>query len=120
MGSAKDLDALASGWLTLPDLAELTGASLSALRQSVREGRLITVPHGERGVASVPSDLVRDGSLVKGLGSALVVLADAGLDPTESLAWLLTPDESLGGRPVDLMAEGRDVAVRRQAMTLAL
>ena len=120
MGSAEDLDALASGWLALPDLAEATGMPLSALRQSVREGRLVTVRHGPRAVASVPTDLVRDGHLVKGLGSALVVLADAGLAAAESLAWLLTPDDALGGRPVDLMAEGRDVAVRRQAMTLAL
>lgn len=120
MTARADLDGLVSGWLSLPDLAAAVDIPLSTLRQWVREGRLVTVPHGPNGAASVPADLVREGALVRGLGSALVVLSDAGYGPEESLAWLLTPDDALGGRPVDLMAEGRDTAVRRHAMTLAL
>lgn len=120
MQSSPPLDELATGWLSLPDLAEMIDVPLPMLRQWVREGRLVTVPHGERNVQSVPSDLVSDGALVRGLSSALTVLADAGLGGEEALAWLLTPDDVLGGRPVDLMAQGRDVAVRRHAMTLAL
>jgi hypothetical protein len=114
------LDELVAEWLTLPDLAEVTGQSLSALRELERQGRLVSIRRGDPPVAKVPADLVHDGELVRGLGSALMVLGDAGLQPAEALTWLLTPDDVLGGRPVDLMAAGRDVAVRRQAMTLAL
>jgi hypothetical protein len=35
------------------------------------------------------------------------------------LRWLLTESAALDGRPVDLMAQGRDVAVKRHAMSLA-
>jgi len=118
--SRSDLDRLATGWLSLPELGEAIGEPVSTLRQWVREGRLVTVSVGERRIASVPSDLVRDGALVRGLASALTVLRDGGFEPEQALAWLLSPDDVLGERPVDLMAAGRDVAVRRRAMTLAL
>jgi hypothetical protein len=115
-----DLDDLATGWLALPDLGAALDVAVSTLRQWVREGRLITVPHGPRRIASVPSDLVRDGALVRGLASTLTVLIDGGFSPVGALAWLLTVDPVLEVRPVDFMAEGRDVAVRRRAMMLAL
>ena len=120
MASPEDIETLAGGWLSLPELAAAIGETQSTLRQWVREGRLVTLPRGARSVQSVPADLVRSGSLVRGLASTLTVLADAGFAPIEALAWLLRFDEPLGGRPVDLMAEGRDVAVRRRAIMLAL
>ncbi len=116
----RDLDSLVRGWLTLAELAEAVAVPVSTLRQWIREGRLVTVQRGARRVASVPSDLVHEGALVRGLGSAFTVLADAGLSSEEALVWLLEPDAVLEARPVDLMAEGRDVAVRRRAMLLAL
>lgn len=117
---AGELEALARGWLSLPELAEAIDVPLPTLRLWVREGRLVTVALGPRRVASVPADIVHDGGLVRGLASALTVLADARFSPIEALGWLLSPDDVLEARPVDLMAEGRDVAVRRRAMTLAL
>jgi hypothetical protein len=62
---------------------------------------------------------VHDGALVKGLGGALTVLADAGYSPEEALRWLLSEQAALPGRPVDYMAAGRDTAVKRVAMALA-
>lgn len=117
--TADDLDSVATGWLALPDLAEQVGESLPTIRQWVRERRLVVVARGTPPIKSVPSDLVHDGHLLKGLAGAITVLHDAGYSDLEALRWLLTDEPVLGGRPVDLMAQGRDVAVKRRAMSLA-
>lgn len=114
-----DLDQLATGWLTLPDLAQQIDEPLSKVRDWIRERRLVAVERGEPPVKSVPAEFVRDGQLIKGLFGALTVLADAGYSPEESVRWLLTEEPALPGRPVDMMAEGRHHAVKRRAMTLA-
>jgi hypothetical protein len=114
-----DLDELASGWLTLPELAERIDLPLSRLRQLLREGRLVAVARGNPPVKQVPADLVADDHLVKGLAGALTVLRDAGYSDVEALRWLLTEDPNIPGRPVDLMAAGRDTAVKRRAQVLA-
>jgi hypothetical protein len=114
-----DLDELVTEWLPLPVLAERIDQPLPKVRQLVREGKLVTVPHGERNIQSVPADLVHDGRLVKGLAGALTVLRDAGYSDLEALRWLLTEDPALAGRPVDAMAAGRDTAVKRRAQVLA-
>jgi hypothetical protein len=118
--TASEFDALTTEWLTLAELAAAIGVPVSTLRQWVREGGLVTVPRGDRAIQSVPAAFVSNGALVRGLASAFTVLADVGFTPTDALIWLLTADDWLGARPVDLMAEGRDVAVRRRAMMLAL
>lgn len=110
---------MATGWLTLPDLAEAIGESLAKVRDWIREGRLVAIERGDPPIKCVPADFVHNGELIKGLFGALTVLADAGYAPDESLRWLLTDEPLLPGRPVDLMAEGRHHAVKRRAMTLA-
>lgn len=114
-----DLDELATGWLTLPELADQIGEPLTKVRDWIRERRLVAIERGEPPVKSVPVEFVRDGHLIKGLFGALTVLADAGYSPEESLRWLLTDEPALPGRPVEMMAEGRHHAVKRRAMTLA-
>jgi Rv2175c C-terminal domain of unknown function len=114
-----ELEDLASGWLTLPDLADQIGEPLTKIRDWIREGRLVVVGRGEPAVKCVPAEFVAGGELIKGLFGALTVLADAGYSPEESLRWLLTDEPLLPGRPVDLMAQGRHHAVKRRAMTLA-
>jgi uncharacterized protein len=114
-----ELDELASGWLTLPDLAEAIGEPLAKIRDLIRERRLIAIDRGSPPIKSVPAEFVHDGELIKGLSGALTVLADAGYSAEESVRWLLSDEPLLPGRPVDLMAEGRHHAVKRRAMTLA-
>jgi hypothetical protein len=113
------LDKLVSEWLSIPELAERIGETPSRVRDLVREGRLVVVERGTPRVKSVPAELVHDGELLKGLSGALTVLADAGYTPEEALRWLLTDQEALPGRPVELMAAGRHHAVKRIAMALA-
>ncbi len=114
-----DLDTLVTGWLSLPELADRLDLTISKVRQLLREGRLVAVDRGEPPVKQVPVELVVDGRLVKGLAGALTVLRDAGYSDLEALRWLLTEDPAISGRPVDLMAAGRDTAVKRRAMALA-
>jgi hypothetical protein len=116
---AVELDGLAAGWLTLPELAEQIGEPLPKVRQLVREGRLVTVARGTPPVQHVPVEFVADGQLVKGLAGALTVLRDAGYGDLEAVRWLLSEDDTIQGRPVDLMAQGRHTAVKRRAQVLA-
>ncbi len=37
----------------------------------------------------------------------------------ELITWLFTPDESLRGRPIDALREGRKTEIRRRAQSLA-
>ena len=114
-----ELEELAAGWLTLPELADKLGLPLSRVRQLLRDGKLVAIQRGDPPVKQVPSELVHDGQLVKGLAGALTVLRDAGYDDQEALRWLLTEDDAIPGRPIDAMAAGRDTAVKRRAQVLA-
>lgn len=113
------LDELASGWLTLPELADKLALPVSRVRQLLRDGKLVAVQRGTPPVKQVPMELVHDGQLLKGLAGALTVLKDAGYDDEQALRWLLTEDDAIPGRPVDAMAAGRDTAVKRRAQALA-
>lgn len=113
------LDELASGWLTLPELADKLALPLPRVRQLLRDGKLIAVQRGTPPVKQVPLELVHDGQLLKGLSGALTVLRDAGYDDEQALRWLLTEDDAIPGRPVDAMAAGRDTAVKRRAQVMA-
>ena len=114
-----ELDELSTGWLTIPELADRLGVTVSKIRQLLRDGKLVAVERGQPPVKRVPAELVADGQLLKGLAGAITVLRDAGYDDEEALRWLLTEDDVIPGRPVDAMAAGRDTAVKRRAQVLA-
>jgi hypothetical protein len=110
---------LSAEWLTLGEFAERIGERPSRVKDLIRDGRLVMVDVGEPAASRIPVEFVHDGEVIKGLGGALTVLADAGFSPAEAVQWLLTETEALPGRPVDLMAAGRHAAVKRVAMALA-
>jgi hypothetical protein len=114
-----DLDALVSEWLTLPDVAESLGLDVGKVRRLLQDRYLVAVRRGERNVLSVPAPLLVDGAPMAELRGTLTVLADAGYDDEAALRWLFTPDDSLPGRPVDALREGRKTEVRRRAQALA-
>ena len=113
------IEGLSAEWLSLGEFAQRIGERPSRVKDLIRERRLITVEVGTPPAVSIPVEFVHDGELIKGLSGALTVLADAGFSPVESVRWLLTESEALGGRPVDFMAAGRHTAVKRVAMALA-
>jgi hypothetical protein len=114
-----DLESLSAEWLTIGQAAERMGERPSRVKDLIRDGKLVTVEVGDPPAARIPAEFVHDGELVRGLGGALTVLADAGFSPAQSVRWLLTETDALPGRPVDFMAAGRHTAVKRVAMALA-
>lgn len=110
----------ADAWLTLPELAHAIGEPLPKIRQWIRDGRIVAFLRGSPRAQMVPADFVADGALVKGLSGALTLLRDAGYTAEEAVAWLLAPDESLPGRPIDALAANRGAEVKRRAQALAL
>lgn len=114
----EELDGLVQHWLSWEECAEQLGLSVSRVRGLVKEHQLAAARvsgHGPR----IPAALLRGGEIVKGVPGLLTLLHDAGFHDREIIAWLFRDDESLPGRPVDALREGRhstEVKRRAQAM----
>jgi excisionase family DNA binding protein len=117
-----DLDALVGDWLTLPDVAELLGIPVTAVRRLLDEGELLAVRRGERSVLSVPAKFVTPEGPLTHLRGTLTVLKDGRLGDVEAMTWLFTPDPTLrgGGSPIDALVAGQKTEIRRRAAELAL
>lgn len=119
------MDVLSSGesgpreWLPLPDVAERLGIPVGKVRRLLEERQLLALRRGERRVLSVPADLLDGDQVLPELPGTLVVLADAGFSDEEALRWLLTPDDSLPGTPLDALRHGHKTEIRRRAQALA-
>ncbi len=91
------------------------------MRRHLEDRALVGVRRGERNVFQVPElFLDEDSKPLKHLRGTLTTLFDAGFDEEASIVWLFTPDESLPGRPIDLLQAGSKGEVRRRAQALAL
>ena len=111
-------DELVQEWLTLPEVGERLGISVSRARQLVIDHQLLAVRRGENNALMVPADLIRDGKVIKGLPGLLTLLVDARFSDEEMLRWLFTPDDSLPGSPVQALSENRGTEVKRRAQAL--
>jgi hypothetical protein len=67
----------------------------------------------------VPAAFLLDGAVVDSLKGTVAVLRDSGFTDVEAITWLFTEDESLPGRPVDALRDGRKTEIRRRAQALA-
>lgn len=91
------------------------------MRRHLEDRSLIGVRRGDRGVFQVPElFLDADSMPLKHLRGTLTTLLDAGFEDEAAIVWLFTPDESLPGRPIDLLQAGNKGEVRRRAQALAL
>lgn len=114
------LESLVGEWLTVPDVAERTGAPLTLVRSWLKEGELIAVRRGERNVISVPADFVDEHGPVAHLPGTLSVLRDARFDDDEAIEWLFTPDDTLRtGTPMSDILAGFKTEIRRRAQEMA-
>jgi len=104
-------------WLTMPDLVEATGESLSRVRRYLDEAYLI----GSRrnGPFAVPSIFLVEGQPLSSLRGTIIALRDAGLTDDEAIDWLLDHEEAIGQAPIASLLQGRKSEVRRIARTLA-
>ncbi|WP_432562815.1 Rv2175c family DNA-binding protein [Kineococcus sp. SYSU DK003] len=116
---SEELDALVPEWLTVPDIAELTGQDQRVVRRWLQERELVAVRRGERSVAMVPAGFVTAEGPLNHLKGTLSVLGDSGYTDVEALAWLHTPDDTLPGTPIEALRANRKTEVRRRAQALS-
>lgn len=119
MDDAADLEDLITHWLTLPDVARALDLEVTRVHRMIEDGQLVAVRRGDPVVRSVPAELLVDGAVAPYLTGTITVLRDGGFSDQELLVWLFTPDETLPGRPVDLLRRGQRGEVRRRAQALA-
>ena len=104
-------------WLTVPDLVEQLGLSVSRVRRLIEDRHL-----GAKrvdGVLKVPAAFLKDGQPLSELRGTLIVLADDGFSDEEAVDWLLAEEASLGTSPIEALRAGRKAEVRRVAQALA-
>lgn len=110
-------DFAAVHWLTIPDLVDLLGISVSRVRRLIEDRYLLSIRQDN--IQVVPNELIRDGAPLPELRGTLIVLGDAGFSDYEAMQWLLNIDDSLGARPIDALRAGRKAEVRRVAQAMA-
>lgn len=113
------VESLVGEWLPLPDAAQLLDVSITKVHGLLDERALAALRVGERRIRSIPAAFIQDGHVVESLKGTIVVLADAGYSDEELITWLFTSDDSLRGRPIDALREGRKTEIRRRAQSLA-
>ncbi|MGD8195991.1 Rv2175c family DNA-binding protein [Herbiconiux sp. P18] len=109
-------DLPATQWLSVPDLADLTGLTPSRVRRLIEDRHLIAVRRD--GVLSVPADFVKDGEPLTELRGTIIVLADNRFGDDEIMEWLLQPNDLLDTTPIAALRAGRKAEVRRVAQAL--
>ncbi|HEY8754229.1 MAG TPA: Rv2175c family DNA-binding protein [Arthrobacter sp.] len=114
-----NVESLVGEWLPLPDVAQLLDISITRVHGLIDERALAALRVGDRRIRSVPAAFIQDGQPVDSLKGTIVVLADAGYSDEDLIVWLFTADDSLRGRPIDALREGRKTEIRRRAQTLA-
>jgi hypothetical protein len=105
-------------WLTVAQVGDLLRVSASRVRQLVRDHELAMVRREGSREPEIPAEFIRGGAVVKGLPGTLTLLVDHGFDDAEAIEWLLTPDDSLPGRPIDALRENRGREVHRRAQVI--
>ena len=111
--------ALVGDWLTIPDIAETLDLKVTRVHNLIAERALLAVRDPETGVRKVPALFMREDRILESLKGTLSVLADAGFSDEETIVWLYTADDSLPGRPIDALIDGRKTEIRRRASALA-
>jgi hypothetical protein len=100
--------------LTLPEVAEALRVPVNRVHQYLRDGQLVAFRDTD-GVRRIPSSLLSEGAIVKGLSGVVTLLRDARYGDEEILDWLARPDESLPGTPIEALRANRGSEVKRRA-----
>lgn len=107
-------------WLAVPDIMELTGASLPTVRGWLDERQVIGLRRGPNNAVMVPAQFVDADGPLGSLRGTITVLGDSGLDDAEIITWLYRPDDTLtGGSAIEALVAGRKAEVRRRAQEAA-
>ncbi|MBD2763390.1 DNA-binding protein [Kocuria sp. cx-455] len=113
-----ELDSLVGEWTYLPDIAQALDIQITKVHRMMDQGEFLEVRRPSDGVRVVPAEFMVGGEPLNALKGTISVLRDARYTDAEAIRWLFTEDESLPGRPVDALREGRKTEVRRRAQAL--
>lgn len=111
--------ALVGDWLTIPDIAEMLDLKVTRVHTLISDRSLLAVRDPETNVRKVPALFMRENRVLESLKGTLNVLDDSGFTDEEAIVWLYTEDDSLPGRPIDALINGRKTEIRRRASALA-
>ncbi|RFA13314.1 DNA-binding protein [Subtercola boreus] len=103
-------------WLSVPDLADRFGTTISKVRKLIEERSLLATRRD--GILSVPEVFIVDDAPMSELKGTIIVLNDSGFSNDEMMQWMLEPEDSLGVAPIDALLAGRKAEVRRIAQAL--
>ena len=102
--------------LPLPDVAERTGRDIMAVRQLLKDGKVLGARRpGDEILCILDEQLDDEGNPVKHLPAVITLLRDARYSDDEALQWLTTTDDSLPGTPLQALRENRGTEVKRRA-----
>ncbi|WP_256841852.1 Rv2175c family DNA-binding protein [Ornithinimicrobium cryptoxanthini] len=108
-------------WLAVPDIMELTGASLAEVKTWLQDRDIIGSRRGPNKAVYVPALFLTEEGPVFPLRGTIIVLADGGYRDDEIIRWLLTSDDTLqGGSAIASLRDGSKTEVRRRAQEMAL
>jgi hypothetical protein len=107
-----------TGWLTVPDVAELLDIPMGRVRRLIEDHHLISIKRD--GVQFVPKELIVEKEPLANLHGTIVVLLDAGFSLDGAIEWLYTPNDVLGQTPMAALVGGKKAEIRRLAQALAL
>lgn len=114
-----ELFELVGEWTTLPDIAEALDLKVTKVHALINDRQLLAVRDPETNVRKVPALFIADTRVLEPLPGTLQVLKDSGFSDEEAIKWLYTEDESLPGRPIDALIDGRKTEIRRRAQAMA-
>ena len=105
--------------LPLPDVAARTGLDIMAVRQLLKDGKVLAVRRPEDNVLCILADqLEDDGTPVKHLPAVITLLRDGRYSDEEALRWLTTPDDTIPGTPLQALRENRGTEIKRRAQAM--
>ncbi|GAA1741015.1 Rv2175c family DNA-binding protein [Rothia terrae] len=114
-----ELFELVGEWTTIPDIAEALDLKVTKVHALITDGQLIALRDPETNVRKIPALFISDTRVLDPLPGTLQVLKDAGFSDEEAIKWLYTEDDSLPGRPIDALIDGRKTEIRRRAQAMA-
>ncbi|GGH56419.1 Rv2175c family DNA-binding protein [Rothia aerolata] len=110
---------LVGEWTTIPDIAEALDLKVTRVHNLISDRAILALRDPETGVRKVPALFINGNRPLESLKGTLTVLSDAGFSDEETIEWLFTKDETLPGRPIDALIDGRKTEIRRRASAMA-
>ena len=80
---------------------------MTRVHNLISDGTLIALRDPETNVRKVPALFLNGSRVLESLKGTLAVLKDSGFSDEEAIVWLYTSDDSLPGRPIDALIDGR-------------